>query len=111
MKSGSPDRSHFARVLYSRFLFKDLESISPKAIGMHNEALKLPVEDFDEATKLAIRIAEGGGPCGCIMRDSCKSSATVRSVYCIQFVFGISSTYCTSKYCMYFASLFRFRLS
>jgi len=62
MKSGSPDRTNFVKALYSRYFFKDLESSTSKANGIHNDALELPIEDFDEATKFAVRIADNGGP-------------------------------------------------
>ena len=59
MKGG--DRNGFAKVLYARVFFPGDGDYESKR-GLHNDALGLPKEDFDEATKRGVDLAAKGGP-------------------------------------------------
>jgi len=46
----------FVQVLYSRVFYPDGSGNHEAKHGLHNDVLGLPKEDFDEATKLAIKM-------------------------------------------------------
>lgn len=50
----------FAMAMYSRTFYPNGDGNYEAKYGLANKALGLPEEDFDEATKLAIDMAEGG---------------------------------------------------
>ena len=54
------DRMAFVRVLYSRVFFPNGGGDYQSKHGLHNDLLGLPVEDLDEFTRMAIRMAERG---------------------------------------------------
>ena len=59
MKTG--DRMGFVKLLYARVFYPGDGDYESKK-GLHNEALGLPKEDLDEATKRAVDFAARGGP-------------------------------------------------
>ena len=59
MKSG--DRRGYGKLLYARVFYPGDGDYESKK-GLHNEALGLPKEDLDEATKRAVDLASRGGP-------------------------------------------------
>jgi hypothetical protein len=59
MKGG--DRIGFAKMLYARAFYPGDGDYESKK-GLHNDALGLPKEDFDEATKMAVDLVAKGGP-------------------------------------------------
>ena len=59
MKTG--ERDAFGKMLYTRFFFPgENAGYFEKVHGLDNEALALPTEDLDEATKAAIELGERG---------------------------------------------------
>lgn len=56
MKKGN--RAGFARLLYTRVLYPDGCGDFETSKGLHNDILKLPKEDIDEYTKVALQMAE-----------------------------------------------------
>jgi hypothetical protein len=59
MKGG--DRIGFGMAMYARTFYASGEGNSEARYGLANEALGLPKEDIDEATKLALELVEKGG--------------------------------------------------
>ncbi len=54
------DFSAFTKMLYSRVWMDDAADLEGRVGKLHNEALGLPVEDLDEATAEAVRLALAG---------------------------------------------------
>ncbi|KAF2435115.1 putative oxidoreductase CipA [Tothia fuscella] len=59
-KFKSGDRMGMIAVLYGRNFFKDDAGNYEKTKGLQNDVFKLPKEDLDEATKIAVQRAEEG---------------------------------------------------
>lgn len=57
LKSG--DRVAFGRKLYTRYFYEDA-GLFEKLHGLDNERLGLPVEDLDESTNEAVKLAQNG---------------------------------------------------
>lgn len=56
---GKGERVGFAKMLYSRIFFPDGSGNFEKRRGLANQALGLPKEDMDEATKRAVERGSG----------------------------------------------------
>ncbi|KAF4625823.1 hypothetical protein G7Y89_g12344 [Cudoniella acicularis] len=54
------NRMGFGKMLYSRYFFPDKAGLFEEVTGLDNERLRLPKEDLDEFTKVAIGLAESG---------------------------------------------------
>ncbi|KAL5386467.1 hypothetical protein DPSP01_004192 [Paraphaeosphaeria sporulosa] len=55
------NRMGFAYMLYTRYFFPGEDAaLYEKTAGLDNQKLGLPVEDLDEATRLAVKMAEDG---------------------------------------------------
>lgn len=57
------DMSGFGKLLYARVFYPDGSGNFEAKFGLHNDLLGLPKEDLDEATRVAVQMAEKGeGP-------------------------------------------------
>ncbi|EXJ67287.1 uncharacterized protein A1O5_09300 [Cladophialophora psammophila CBS 110553] len=56
------DRMGFVKLLYARVFYPNGDGDYESKYGLHNDILGLPQEDFDEATKRAVDLANRGGP-------------------------------------------------
>ncbi|KAL9077594.1 MAG: hypothetical protein Q9157_003289 [Trypethelium eluteriae] len=53
-------RKAFVKVLYSRMFFPNGDGDYQSSRGLHNDLLRLPVENLDEYTAIAVRMGENG---------------------------------------------------
>ena len=58
------NRLGFARLLYTRVFYPDGSGDFETSKRLHNDILRLPKENIDEYTKVALRMAEEKGPLG-----------------------------------------------